>query len=91
MNDSHLRSVVDGQDVTGADDAAAAGAARPMHHGPAGEMSAAAHQRNAIPKRERVAFPQLDRAGSLRMIQSWSAALRWIGQSKACAHSTIVV
>src|SRR6185503_17578508 len=51
----------DGQDVPRANDAASAVTSRPVNDRTARKMSAAAHQRDAIPELERVALPQLDR------------------------------
>ena len=66
-------------------------ALRPVQHGAAREMSAAADQRHVRQELERVAVPKLI-AGSGRIIQSRSAECRWIGTlPKARLHSTIVV
>ena len=48
-------------DVAGEKRAAAATALRPMQHRAAGEMAAAADQRDAARERKRIAVPQLDR------------------------------
>src|SRR4029077_15758170 len=52
----------DGEDIAGANNAAVACPASPMHHRATRKMPTTTHQCDAIPELERVAGPQLDRA-----------------------------